>query len=185
MTTLIIDCANQKVFADTCTTTSQRISYDKTVLGYLLTDREKTELHEHRVVRERNNKIHKVGDTVIVGCGDKRLIDRFVENYNTDSECDIRQNDGDARIYVVSKREIGLLVDTYTPKTVKKKWYFRKQKVWDIKSEVKTQGFITDGSGGDYAAGALTAGASGVDAIIAASQLDPSTNNKVDTCCVD
>ncbi|WP_461533446.1 hypothetical protein [Sinomicrobium sp.] len=179
MTTIVIDCEKQTVYADSCTTTTKYTSYDKNTAGLLLTGFSEHENYEHRIERSISGKLHPTEGVVIVGAGDKRLIDRFKRNYGKDVPCKIDSSDGNATIYVVSKRPIGLLIDKYTIKQGKRKWWLKKTRIWNIESFVQTQGFISDGSGGDYAAGAMVSGKTGKEAIEIASTLCPYTDGNV------
>lgn len=173
MTTIVIDCEKQTVFTDSCTTVNKYFMCRKTVLGYFLTS---DKYHTYNVERCVTDKIESKGDVVITGTGDKDLIDRFKRMYGKDIPCEI-QKDENAVIYVVSKRDVGLLIDKYTVKRLNRLWY--KKPAWEIETFVKTTGFITDGSGGDYAAGAMMIEHDGRKAIKAASLLCPYTDGNV------
>ena len=177
MTTFVIDCERQAVYADSCRTTVKLAQHDKTIVGHLLT----TSPHwaDFRVIRFKTSKIRQKENVVIVGAGDSELISRFSSTYGSEMPCGIKSEE-DATIYVVEKRDVGLVVDKYTVAEKRPKWYLKKKQVWCIESTVLTKGFITGGSGVEFAQGALEAGCTPTEAIKVASRLCPYTNSEVD-----
>lgn len=180
MTTIVIDFKEQSVYADKCTTYTHSTCLDKNLTGILFSS--ESERSDMKVARRETDKLYVSGNKVITGCGDTDLIRKFQRHYDSDKTTPILADEY-AIIYVIEKRPQGLVVDTYKPVDGPRKWYLKRQKVWQITSEVRTEGYITKGSGGDYAMGALLAGVSPQDAIRLASTVDPYTGFGVD--CVD
>lgn len=177
MTTLVIDCENQAVYADSCMTSQKSILQDKNLVGELFTKVE--HWHPFMVVRRIRSKVTHKGEVVIVGTGCSELVTRFSSTYASEIPCGIESGE-DATIYVVEKRVEGLVIDKYSVTEVRSKWYLKPTRVWQIESYVRTQGYVTDGSGGSFAMGALEAGCTPNEAIKVASRLDPYTNSYVD-----
>jgi len=83
-------------------------------------------------------------------------------------------------IYKVKRKGDSLEIDIYTAIKLKNKWWQGDKFDWGVGYYCDNKGYIVDGSGGQYAAGALEMGATGEEAIIAASRLDQYTGTEVD-----
>ena len=160
MTTLIIDFNTKAVYSDSRTTQTQdgneTVRFDEDAL-----------------------KLFKVKDKVLAGVGCAEVLSKVRDNliiYNNFNF--LPKTKRKAAIYLVSKKGDAIEVEEYTTK--KKSWltgYYSWSRVY--KQLSTKDSWITDGSGGDYAAGALKQGATPEEAIIVASTLDEYTNNVV------
>lgn len=178
MTTLIIDCGRAKVYVDTCRTKIKSKPRKRTISGAFL---EADEYRNFSISREEGTKIHKIGDgCVIVGAGDSFIIDEFSLLYPDISTIEIPQDAVNTQIFVVTKRKSCVVIDEYSPKVLKKNFFFRDEIVWEYESYMRTDGYITCGSGSKYAMGALEAGLSPEKTIEVVSRLDVYTNDNVD-----
>lgn len=160
MTTLIIDFNTKAVYADSRSTSSKE--------GTSATKFE-----------EDNKKIFPICEgKVITGCGCADTLKLAAQGLLNGYLDFLPKTKEYATIYVVSKRGDIIEVEKYTTK--KKSWltgYYSWSRVY--KQLSTKDSWITDGSGGDYAAGALKQGATPEEAINVASMLDEFTNNVV------
>lgn len=162
MTTIVIDCSEAKVYSDSCRTTTSYISVSGQVVDIGKSGEAKTK------------KVHNLHDRIITGCGVAKLIDAFVQ---TGMDTPIPRGCENTTIFVVYKRQGGVSVCTYKPQEVGK--WFSKRRIWKCSSETYTKDYICAGSGAEYARGALAAGVSPTEAVIAASMCDPYTDSEV------
>lgn len=161
MTTLIIDFNTKAVYTDSRSTSSK----------------------EGTVAKEFNedcDKIYHLGNgKVLVGCGCCETINKAANNLLSGKGLDFLPKTKEyATIYVVSKKGDILEIEKY--RTNKRSWltgYCSWERIYE-RLTLK-DGWITAGSGGDYAAGALKQGATPEEAINVASMLDEYTNNVV------
>lgn len=162
MTTIVIDCENQKVYADdltTCTrwTTNFFEQKDQEWLFY----------------KDGKQKAYKKNGVIITGSGAALQIQQFANSY-PDNVCE--PFDSNTNIFVVMPKEDSVQVIKFH---AVKKSRFRKKLKWVNESWVQSSGYVTSGSGKVYAQGALAAGVHPKDAIIAASKIDSSTGSRV------
>lgn len=160
MTTLIIDFNTKAVYSDSRSTSSKE--------GTPATKFE-----------EDHKKIFPICEgKVITGCGCADTL-KLAANGLLNGCLDFLPKTKEyATIYVVSKKGDILEVEQY--ETKKKHWltgYYSWKRIYD--RVTLKDGWITAGSGGDYAAGALKQGATPEEAINVASMLDEYTNNVV------
>ena len=162
MTTLIIDFNTKSVYTDSRSTSSK----DGTVA---------------KEFEEDCNKIyHLLDGKVLVGYGCYNTINKAAHNLLSNKGLDFlpKTKESSTTIYIVSKKGDNIEIEEY--KTNKKHWltgYYSWRRTYD-RLTLKDS-WITDGSGGDYAAGALKQGATPEEAINVASMLDEYTNNVV------
>jgi len=169
MTTIVIDFANKVVYADKRSTWTQ---WNKT----FLTDNKN---QQWEGLSDKTSKIkHGEFDCgkpfVIVGAGDSNLISQFECTY-PDRVPDPKEV-GQAVIFVIAEQGHGLRVTEYTP--AKKTWWSKT--CWEYTTYIKSQGFLTAGSGGDYAYGALMAGVSPDKVFDAVALCDKGTSSEFD-----
>ena len=160
MTTLIIDFNTKAVYSDSRSTSSKE--------GTSATKFEE----DHKKV------FHICEGKVITGCGCADTIELAAQGLLNGHLDFLPKTKEYATIYVVSKKGDTLEVEQY--ETKKKHWlteYYSWERIYD-RLTLK-DGWITAGSGGDYAAGALKQGATPEEAINVASMLDEYTNNIV------
>ena len=135
MTTLIIDFNTKAVYADSRTTQSQdgneTIRFDDNAL-----------------------KLFNIEGKVLAGVGCAEVLSKVMDNLLSNNFNFIQKTKRKATIYVVSKKGDILEVEKY--RTNKRSWltgYYSWERIYE-RLTLK-DGWITAGSGGDYAAGAL------------------------------
>ncbi len=162
MTTIIIDCGNKKVYADTRATEQ---------LVYKSVKREYSEV----------KKVFEIDEYVITGTGNYESLLNFRQMYKDKGS--IPTPTGIITVYVVQDKGKTLQVDTYESEKYFD-WLTLKHKYkYTVSTTNYTAGFVVDGSGIEYAQGALAAGASPRAAIRAAAACHSGTGPTVD--CVD
>ena len=161
MTTLIIDFNTKAIYTDSRSTSSK----DGTVA---------------KEFDEDCNKIYQlVNGKVLVGCGCYNAIKKAADNLLSNKGLDFLPKTKEyATIYIVSKKGGNIEIEQY--ETKKKSWLTGNYTWSRVYKQLSTKdSWITDGSGRDYAAGALKQGATPEEAINVASMLDEFTNNIV------
>ena len=161
MTTLIIDFNTEAVYTDSRSTSSK----DETVA---------------KEFKEGCNKIYHLPDgKVLVGCGCYDTIKKAADNLLSNKGLDFLPKTKEyATIYIVSKKGDNIEVEEY--ETKKKSWLTGYYAWGRVCKQLSTKdSWITDGSGREFAAGALKQGATPEEAIKIASMLDEYTNNVV------
>ena len=160
MTTLIIDFNTKAVYSDSRSTSSKE--------GTSATKFE-----------EDNKKIFPICEgKVITGCGCADTLKLAAQGLLNGHLDFLPKTKEYANIYVVSKKGDILEIEKY--RTNKRSWltgYYSWERIYE-RLTLK-DGWITAGSGGDYAAGALKQGATPEEAINVTSMLDEYTNNVV------
>lgn len=163
MTTLIIDPFSNRVFTDRQGTISANY---ETFLGkqiYTPTNYIKAD------------KMAVVNSCVVVGCGAKSLVDSFRNSFAKQAEFPkILPHQVNTTVYVVRAKNKGVQADKYYPVQCG----IFKRLEWEKVSKV-INGYVADGSGAEYALGALKAGVSPEEAIKIASDLDVFTDSEV------
>ena len=172
MTTVVIDFKERKVLADRQTTQTY---YEKFSIFHRVTVTE-PKINKDSFSIEANDKIHKVGDVVLVGSGDRDEVLRLVAEYINRNHVPKPKTDN-VTLAVVRKKGDGLFVELYDGKKGKHFW---NSHVWDFKVIQGNDSIITFGSGGDYAYGAIKAGVSSEEAMVAASKCDKYTSFEYD-----
>lgn len=172
MTTVVIDFKERKVLADRQTTQTY---YEEISVLHMVTGTE-PKVNRDSFGIESNNKIHKVGDVVIVGSGDRVEVLRLVKEYTYRKHIPLPETDN-VTLAVVRKKGEGLFVELYDGKKGKHFW---NSPVWDFKVIQGNENTITFGSGGEYAYGAIKAGVSSEAAMVAASKCDKYTSFEYD-----
>lgn len=160
MTTLIIDFNTKAVYSDSRSTSSK-------------------EGNPATKFEEDHQKVFHIGEgKVVTGCGCADTL-KLAANGLLNGRLDFLPKTKEyATIYVVSKKGDILEVEEY--RTNKRSWltgYYSWERIYD--RVTLKDSWITAGSGGDYAAGALKQGATPEEAINVASILDEYTNNVV------
>lgn len=172
MTTVIIDFKEKKVLADKQTT--QTFREDASILHMVMGTKPK--INDTSFGIESNDKIHKVGDVVLVGAGDTGEILRLVKSYTSYGYIP-KPEVKDVTMAVVRAKGKGLLVELYEGQGGKHFW---NSPTWDFKVIQGEDNVITFGSGGNYAHGAIKAGVSSDEAMEAASKCDKYTSFEYD-----
>lgn len=169
MTTIVIDGKSKTVYADDMGTGNHTHTFSKNLS---LTK------HEWVSYIGEQTKIRIPEDHekwVITGSGSRDTLDTFADVYPraipTPDKSTLNTN-----VFVVMPKNDGLQVVRYNTKIVGK--IFKRAK-WVHETHILNSGFIVSGSGSDYAYGALMAGVSPEEAIIAASKVDPFTSGVV------
>lgn len=160
MTTIVLDCARQVLYTD------QVVTSNTVAQNGLFED-------EWQHFSNSHTKVYQTYYGTIAGSGSINTITRFAANYPDDLIIPKR----DASIIVCKVKGKGVHVEIF--KTVPSKKWFRKYD-WKQETILKSDGYITIGSGGDYAMGALLAGIHPVEAIQATSKIDIHTGYKVE-----
>ncbi|QHZ59843.1 peptidase HslV family [Alteromonas phage vB_AmeM_PT11-V22] len=173
MTTVIIDFKERKVLADKQTT--QTFYKEVSPIRYMLSDN--IPINEESFAIQSNDKIHRIGDVVLAGAGNRSEILRLVEHYEYKGYIPPPKEE-DVTIAVVRRKGEGLFVELYDAQKGKHFWNSPK---WDLQLIQGTDNFITFGSGGNYAYGAIKAGVPSEDAIRAASKCDKYTSFEYDS----
>jgi len=162
VTTIVIDCKNQKVYADDLTTCTIWTS------NFL-----KQKDQEWLFYRDGKQKAYKKDGVIITGSGDASQIQEFVNSY-PDHIC--KPFEENTHIFVVMPKKYSLQIIKFN---AVKKNRFTKSLKWVYECWVQQDGYVTSGSGKNYVEGALAAGVHPIDAILAASRLDSSTGSHV------
>ncbi|WP_290738585.1 hypothetical protein [Haliea sp.] len=163
MTTVIIDFKDKKVLADKQTTQMFYKGSSK-------------HLNDKSFAIDTNDKIHRHDDILLTGSGDRDEILRLIRIYKNRGHI-VEPNLPDVTIAVVRAKGDGLFIELYN--SVKGK-HFWNSPTWDLKLIQGDDNVITFGSGGDYAMGAIKAGVSSEEAMIAASKCDKYTSFEYD-----
>lgn len=164
MTTIVIDCERKQVAAD-----GQRTHYIADGDGGIIPQ---TYHYNHSV-----QKIHRVGDIVIVGTGDAEAIESEVLFYKTHGRLP-KQPRGIREIAVVQRKGDVVQVDIHKSQSIRTFWG-RKKVTATTTIHLSSKKYITLGSGSDYAFAGMQAGMTAEEAVILASKCDPYTNNNV------
>lgn len=172
MTTIIVDFKNKKVVADKQTT--HTYSKEVSAIRYFLSDT--IPINEKSFNITYSDKIHKVGDVIITGSGDRNEILRLVQKYEERSHI-VEPKTDNVTVLVARSKGDGLFVEIYDGKKGK---YFWSKPTWDMTFKQGDKGYVTIGSGSHYAYGALMAGVSAEEALVAASKSDNHTSAKYD-----
>lgn len=172
MTTVIIDFKEKKVLADKQTT--QTYYEESSVLHTLSVIEPKINKESFGI--EHNDKIHKVRDVILVGSGDRDEVLRLKKEYTYRNHIPKPKTDN-VTLAVVRKKGDGLFVELYDGQKGKHFW---NSPAWDFKIIQGNDNIITFGSGGDYAYGAIRAGVSSEEAMVAASKCDKYTSFEYD-----
>lgn len=172
MTTVVIDFKERKVLADRQTTQTY---YEETSVLNMMTGTE-PEINKESFRIKFNDKIHKVGDVVIVGSGNRDEILRLKKEYTYRNHIPKPKTD-DVTLAVVRCKGDGLFVELYDGQKGKRFW---NSPTWDFKTIQGNDTIITFGSGGDYAYGAIRAGVSSEEAMVVASKCDKYTSFEYD-----
>lgn len=163
MTTIIIDTHEGAIYTDRMVSYTR---YKTTIVGRKA---------DHSFVDPQGvDKVWRpTNDHYITGCGSLHDIENFVISYTTKKLR--RPNSTGSFVYVCVKKEGGVQVQKWGVNT-RRFWY-----KWELLSDrVLTGTYITDGSGGQFALGALAAGVTPEQAIIAASLCDTGTGSRVE-----
>lgn len=159
MTTIVIDFEDHVVYSDDLQTRTEWSESYFTKRKY-----------NERLRYKSTTKSHKVGEEVIItGVGCAATIEGFAQGWPNS----IPDPDRPVRVFVCTLIGDTFRVVMYTPK---KKMF---GKTWEISNVIPTGRYVTSGSGEDFAQGALAAGASPEDSIIAASKCDSGTSANV------
>ena len=163
MTTVVINMKEQTVTTDSRTTTydtSSNVSY------YSVKQKQRI-----------------VGDVLIVGTGDRTLIDQFVDAYATDKLCITTNDKHGTTIVVVTTVGASMQADIYTCGNSHKrgKFPFRKTK-WgfNLMSVTDINRVIHLGSGSEYARAATYLGSDAIGAVQTAIALDPYSGGPIE-----
>ena len=135
MTTIVIDYLNSTVAVDRMMTTSVG-AIDRT---------------------SSTTKFYMHGNTLITGCGNKDSVDEFIEAYVKDDLPLHKDTYDSSRIMTVTTVEgvLHLCVYELNPTPVKDGWFSKPYYVYDRMYSKRDEGFVTYGSGQDYAYAAL------------------------------
>lgn len=172
MTTVIVDFKEKKIVADKQTT--HKYNKEVSTLRYMFSG--SIPINEQSFNMTYNDKIHKVGDVFITGSGNRDEILRLAKKYEERSHI-VQPKTGDVTVLVVRPKGEGLFVEIYDGRKGK---YFWSRPTWGVTFKQGKSGYIVIGSGGNYAYGALMAGVSAEEALIAASRADNYTSDKYD-----
>src|SRR5690554_293584 len=164
MTTIVIDCERKQVAAD-----GQRTNWIEDGDGGTIPQ---TYHYNHSV-----QKIHKVGDVVIVGTGDAEAIESEVLFYKTHGRLP-EQPRGIREIAVVQRKGDVVQVDAHKSQSIRTFWGGKKV-TSTTTIHLSSKKYITLGSGADYAFAGMQAEMTTEEAIVLASKCDPYTNNSV------
>jgi hypothetical protein len=185
MTTVIIDCLEQKVYTDTCVTSTRFHAPARTFFGVLFNVDHKAHVNavyrEHKAVKMQRGNLgtQGIGDFIMVGTGDYDLLKEFFSVYP--QTCDIvLKVPQRTRILVVQKRGAGVIIDEYCVVEKPSSFFHKKCYHWSVDSYLKPDGYLCMGSGGHYAWAALKCGKTPGEAIVIASQCDEGTNEIIE-----
>lgn len=164
MTTVVINCETQEVATDSQST------------GYYNDSSGREIIHTSRYLHNISKlMVHE--DTVFVGAGSYKGIQREWEEYVRTGCLSIKPR-GDFTIALIHRKGDHLHVDIHRCSKVKK-WKFFTTFKMTTETIVSNSNYITFGSGGSYAFGALKAGADVRKAVEVASGCDPYTDCNV------
>lgn len=166
MTTIVIDFKGKRVFSDKQATYTPR--------GVRFTG----DNPDIRRYYQDTYKVFTLNDGVyLAGSGDLNAIHEqitYIQEHRF-----IGKPTGDMTIALVRAKGEGLFVDYYN--TIKKwSWWKGYYYIWEHKTIQKSEGFLSFGSGGKYAAGAIQGGSTIERAMKVASELDEFTGCDID-----
>lgn len=158
MTTIFIDCNDKRLYTDS-RLTSSFVSGD--------------EIHSKKYCH--GYKIYPLSGFVIAGAGDREEIDRFVKEYELGGK--IKNPKNNNTIAVISSD--GYNTDVIIYNATEYKGLFGKKYKYKITTHKMRKGFISFGSGGDYATGAYTVCGCAITSMEAAIERDQSTGGPI------
>lgn len=168
MTTIVIDCASKKIVADK-QTTSTCMNTKTNLWTILFTNSWGKPTGEEMIDHEHSSKIYQIREGVYaVGAGCADLTYNFIQGYKNFLELPYIPEGREARICIIRKDGESLVIHTYT--TIHKKTLFGVKRHWKTETIKSTSRVIAIGSGSNYAYGALMAGVTPEEAIVAASK---------------
>ena len=182
ITTIIVDFKEGRVYADRQTTNTHAQCENKlfdTLIGNKVYG--VTTLYENQTT-----KVHKLDNGIIFSAaGSCDIIDKCHQAvmHNKPLPSPTEEDHLGTTILVVTKtgdaENATITLTTYSSRRKSTSWYREQQFEWERKSFKKTEGYATLGSGQQYAMGALMAGATPEEAIVATSKVCLYTNADV------
>jgi hypothetical protein len=170
MTTIVIDCKNKQIAADS-QTTSHFTDKEGSIIDY-------TVHYKHNA-----KKIHKIGGVYLAGSGDSGAILDAVMHYDTNGSLP-KKPSGEWTIAIIQRKQDHLHIDLFRSE-IYRTWY------GVTKYKVSTSCYLSDseayciGSGKSYAYAGMKMGLSAEESVLLASKCDLYTDSNVNVVDIE